>query len=219
MPFAVLIFRTFVSAIPRELDEAAIIDGASSLSLFFRVIFPLLRPAMITVIVADVGRGLQRLRQPAVLPARQRQRHGPADALQLPEPVQHAVEPAVRGRAAHHHPAAHPVHLLPAPDRVRHDRRLGQGLSHVRLADTGHPQGGSSMTPQPASPDGGPDHRGGRPALPGPARGPRRRPRATAADVAGRARRRGLRQLAYEVQASAARRLRGHPGRHRHRRG
>jgi raffinose/stachyose/melibiose transport system permease protein len=51
MPFAVLIFRTFVSAIPRELDEAAIIDGASSSSLFFRVIFPLLRPAMITVIV------------------------------------------------------------------------------------------------------------------------------------------------------------------------
>jgi len=51
MPFAVLIFRTFVSAIPRELDEAAIIDGAAPLSLFFRVIFPLLRPAMITVIV------------------------------------------------------------------------------------------------------------------------------------------------------------------------
>ena len=51
MPFAVLIFRTFMSAIPRELDEAAIIDGASSLSLFFRVILPLLRPAVITVIV------------------------------------------------------------------------------------------------------------------------------------------------------------------------
>lgn len=51
MPFSVLIFRTFVSAIPRELDEAAIIDGASSWKLFWRVIFPLLRPAMITVIV------------------------------------------------------------------------------------------------------------------------------------------------------------------------
>jgi raffinose/stachyose/melibiose transport system permease protein len=51
MPFAVLIFRTFMSAIPRELDEAAIIDGASSISLFFRVILPLLRPAVITVIV------------------------------------------------------------------------------------------------------------------------------------------------------------------------
>jgi len=51
MPFAVLIFRTFMTAIPRELDEAAIIDGAGPFSLFFRVIFPLLRPAMITVIV------------------------------------------------------------------------------------------------------------------------------------------------------------------------
>ena len=51
MPFAVLIFRTFMSAIPRELDEAAIIDGATSMTLFFRVILPLLRPAVITVIV------------------------------------------------------------------------------------------------------------------------------------------------------------------------
>jgi len=51
MPFAVLIFRTFMTAIPRELDEAAIIDGAGPFSLFFRVIFPLLRPAIITVIV------------------------------------------------------------------------------------------------------------------------------------------------------------------------
>jgi raffinose/stachyose/melibiose transport system permease protein len=51
LPFAVLIFRAFMSAIPRELDEAAIIDGASPWSLFRRVIFPLLRPAVITVIV------------------------------------------------------------------------------------------------------------------------------------------------------------------------
>jgi len=51
MPFSVLIFRTFMTAIPRELDEAAIMDGASPLRLFFSVIFPLLRPAVITVIV------------------------------------------------------------------------------------------------------------------------------------------------------------------------
>jgi raffinose/stachyose/melibiose transport system permease protein len=53
MPFSVLIFRTFVSAIPRELDEAAIIDGASPTMLFLRVILPLLRPAIITVIVVS----------------------------------------------------------------------------------------------------------------------------------------------------------------------
>jgi raffinose/stachyose/melibiose transport system permease protein len=51
MPFCVLLFRAFVSAIPRELDEAAILDGCSGFSLFFRVIFPLLRPVTITVIL------------------------------------------------------------------------------------------------------------------------------------------------------------------------
>ena len=51
MPFSVLVFRAFVATIPRELDEAAVMDGASPLRLFFRVIFPLLRPAIITVIV------------------------------------------------------------------------------------------------------------------------------------------------------------------------
>ena len=42
-----------MSTIPRELDEAAIIDGAGPWQLFFRVIFPLLRPAIITVIVVS----------------------------------------------------------------------------------------------------------------------------------------------------------------------
>jgi raffinose/stachyose/melibiose transport system permease protein len=51
MAFCVLLFRAFVAAIPRELDEAAILDGASGLSLFFRVIMPLLRPVTITVII------------------------------------------------------------------------------------------------------------------------------------------------------------------------
>ena len=53
MPFAVIVFRAFVSTIPREIDEATIMDGASPMTLFFRVIFPLLRPAVITVIVVS----------------------------------------------------------------------------------------------------------------------------------------------------------------------
>jgi raffinose/stachyose/melibiose transport system permease protein len=53
IPFAVLLFRAFVSAIPRELDEAAILDGCSGFSLFFRVILPLLRPVVITVILVQ----------------------------------------------------------------------------------------------------------------------------------------------------------------------
>jgi len=53
MPFAILIFRTFMNNIPRELDESALIDGASSLRVFFNIILPLLRPAIVTVVVTS----------------------------------------------------------------------------------------------------------------------------------------------------------------------
>lgn len=53
LPFATVIFRTFMSAIPRELDEAAIMDGASPMQVFFHVILPLLQPAIVTVIVVS----------------------------------------------------------------------------------------------------------------------------------------------------------------------
>ena len=47
---------TAIASIPAEIDEAAIIDGASPLRIFFSVILPLLRPAMMTVIIiAGVG--------------------------------------------------------------------------------------------------------------------------------------------------------------------
>jgi raffinose/stachyose/melibiose transport system permease protein len=51
--FAILLFRAFISTIPRELDEAARIDGAGSIRLYFQVIFPLLRSVIITVIVVQ----------------------------------------------------------------------------------------------------------------------------------------------------------------------
>ncbi|MFI6735216.1 carbohydrate ABC transporter permease [Nonomuraea sp. NPDC050451] len=53
LSYAVLLFRAFIAAIPRELDEAAMIDGCSGLTLFFRVIFPLLRPVTITVVLTS----------------------------------------------------------------------------------------------------------------------------------------------------------------------
>ncbi len=51
LPFATLIFVAFMAVIPSEIDEAALMDGASPLRFFSIVIFPLLRPAIITVIV------------------------------------------------------------------------------------------------------------------------------------------------------------------------
>lgn len=53
MPFATLIFRAFIASIHSEIDEAAIMDGASPLRVFFSIILPLLRPAIVTVIVTS----------------------------------------------------------------------------------------------------------------------------------------------------------------------
>lgn len=51
IPFAILVFRAFMATIPREVDEAALVDGASPLQIFFQIILPLLWPAIVTVIV------------------------------------------------------------------------------------------------------------------------------------------------------------------------
>ena len=53
MPFAILIFRAFMASIPSEIDEAAIMDGASPIRVFISIILPLLQPAIITVIVTS----------------------------------------------------------------------------------------------------------------------------------------------------------------------
>ncbi len=53
MSFCVLLFRAFVSNIPRELDEAATIDGAGPIRLFFKIGFPLLRSVIVTAIVVQ----------------------------------------------------------------------------------------------------------------------------------------------------------------------
>ena len=53
LSFSILLYRAFIATIPRELDEAAIIDGARPLDVFFRVILPLLWPVTVTNIVVQ----------------------------------------------------------------------------------------------------------------------------------------------------------------------
>jgi raffinose/stachyose/melibiose transport system permease protein len=48
IPFCVFIVRNFVLTVPVEMDEAAVIDGAGPIRLFFRIAAPLLRPVLIT---------------------------------------------------------------------------------------------------------------------------------------------------------------------------
>lgn len=53
LSFCILLFRAFVATIPKELDEAATIDGAGPIRLFFRVILPLLKSVIVTVVVVQ----------------------------------------------------------------------------------------------------------------------------------------------------------------------
>ncbi len=51
LAFSILLFQAFISTVPRELDEAATIDGAGPIRLFFSVILPVLRSVIVTVII------------------------------------------------------------------------------------------------------------------------------------------------------------------------
>jgi multiple sugar transport system permease protein len=49
--FTIFLLRQFFLTIPRELDEAAMIDGATPFGIWWRVLLPLSRPALVTVVL------------------------------------------------------------------------------------------------------------------------------------------------------------------------
>jgi raffinose/stachyose/melibiose transport system permease protein len=51
LPVTIVILRPFMSAIPNEIEDAAVLDGATRLGFFWRVLLPLSRPALATVAV------------------------------------------------------------------------------------------------------------------------------------------------------------------------
>jgi raffinose/stachyose/melibiose transport system permease protein len=51
LPVTVVILRPFMGAIPDEIEDAAVLDGATKLGFFWRVLLPLSRPALATVAV------------------------------------------------------------------------------------------------------------------------------------------------------------------------
>ena len=49
LPVTVVILRPFLMALPKELEEAAMLDGASRVGIFWRIALPLSMPALVTV--------------------------------------------------------------------------------------------------------------------------------------------------------------------------
>ncbi|MGZ7442047.1 carbohydrate ABC transporter permease [Paenibacillus sp. TH7-28] len=52
-PMAVFLFHGFVKSIPREIEEAATVDGCTGISVFFRIVLPMLKPMLMTIIVLN----------------------------------------------------------------------------------------------------------------------------------------------------------------------
>lgn len=50
-PYYVILIKTYIESIPAEIEEAAVIDGAGILKVFFRIILPLSKPIMATIAV------------------------------------------------------------------------------------------------------------------------------------------------------------------------
>jgi len=51
LPTVIFLYTGFIRTIPKELDEAALIDGCNRYEIFFRIIFPLLKPVTASVII------------------------------------------------------------------------------------------------------------------------------------------------------------------------
>ena len=51
LPLCIFIYGAFMATIPRELEEAAAIDGCGQVATFWRIVFPLLTPCTVTVVI------------------------------------------------------------------------------------------------------------------------------------------------------------------------
>jgi raffinose/stachyose/melibiose transport system permease protein len=53
LPFVIFLYTGFIKTVPRELEEAALLDGADPIRTFWLIVFPLLRPVTATVAITS----------------------------------------------------------------------------------------------------------------------------------------------------------------------
>lgn len=51
LPLVIFLYTGFIKSVPRDLDEAAMLDGCSRFGVFFRVVMPLLKPVTATALI------------------------------------------------------------------------------------------------------------------------------------------------------------------------
>lgn len=63
---SIFLFRQFISQIPTELDDAALIDGCNNWQILFRIILPLTKPAVVSVVIFTAIRSWNVLMWPLI---------------------------------------------------------------------------------------------------------------------------------------------------------
>ncbi|WP_201004866.1 carbohydrate ABC transporter permease [Paenibacillus glycanilyticus] len=53
LSLSVFLFHGFIKSVPLEIEEAAVVDGCSPYGVFWKIVFPLLRPIIVTVIILN----------------------------------------------------------------------------------------------------------------------------------------------------------------------
>ncbi|MFD0714256.1 carbohydrate ABC transporter permease [Paenibacillus sp. GCM10027626] len=53
LPVSIFILKTFFDEMSRELEEAAVIDGATSFQIYYKVMLPIARPALATIVILN----------------------------------------------------------------------------------------------------------------------------------------------------------------------
>lgn len=53
IPMAIFLFHGFIKSVPLEIEEAATVDGCNPVTVFFRIVLPLLKPMLMTIIVLN----------------------------------------------------------------------------------------------------------------------------------------------------------------------
>lgn len=51
--FTMFLFHGFIKTIPAEIEEAAVVDGCSQYGVFWKIVFPLLKPVTVTVLILN----------------------------------------------------------------------------------------------------------------------------------------------------------------------
>ena len=61
LPFCVWTLRGFVAGVPKELEEAAMVDGSTRFGAFVRIMLPLVAPGLVATVDLRVHPGLERV--------------------------------------------------------------------------------------------------------------------------------------------------------------